>query len=239
MLVCIAVCVGLCIWVVYIFVSFNCIIQMCVFIQLLCMIRYVLFIIEMYGLYCVCVSYGHSKCWLMCSLKCCMGDRLGSLIGVHVLCVFVGWKCPCVIGVGDVVLIEVSSAAGDPDCLLAQLLSVMRSLELSGVVVSAYLFVWVVAGSQMWGLIRAPSGWDRCWHQFAVRCLIEFIEVLVTTFAATKHCCFRTSPCWEQSLVRNCYYFCRCRCVLTQHTVAIIVGTGGCCRIHVSQCLGS
>ena len=31
-----------------------------------------------------------------------MGDRLGSLIGVNVLCVFVGWKWPCVIGVGDV-----------------------------------------------------------------------------------------------------------------------------------------
>ena len=134
---------------------YICIIQMCVFIQLLCMIGYVLFIIEMYGLYCVCVSYGHSKCWLMCSLKCCMGDRLGSLIGVYVLCVFVGWKCPCVIGVGDVlsgVLIEVSSVVGDPDCLLAQLLSVMRSLELPGVVASAYfLFVWLVAGIQCGG----------------------------------------------------------------------------------------
>ena len=79
-----------------------------------------------------------------------MGDRLGSLLGVYVLCVFVGWKCPCVIGVGDAlsaVLIEVSSATGDPGCLLTQLLSVMRSLELSGVVVSAYLFVWVFVGS--------------------------------------------------------------------------------------------
>ena len=80
-------------------------------------------------------------------------------MGVNVLCVFVGWKWPCVIGVGDVlsgVLTDVSSAAGEPGCLLTQLLSVMHAHGLPGVAVAAHSPVRIVAGSQFGGWYGLP-----------------------------------------------------------------------------------
>ena len=70
------------------------VIQICVcggYIQLLCMIKYVSFNIEMYGL-CVgvrlCVLCKHSRCiGLMCSFICCIGDMFRCLSGVCVLSV--------------------------------------------------------------------------------------------------------------------------------------------------------
>ena len=72
-----------------------------VFIQLLCMIRYVSFNIEMYSsCVCVCVLLGgcrHSRCMglVSCPFKCCMGDRFRFLNDVHMSCVCVGWYCVC------------------------------------------------------------------------------------------------------------------------------------------------
>ena len=69
---------------------------MVVYIQLLCIMRYVSFNIEMYGL-CVGVllrECRHSRCMglLCCSFKCGMGDRFRFLSGV---CVLSGGVCVC------------------------------------------------------------------------------------------------------------------------------------------------
>ena len=68
-----------------------CFVCSCVFIQLLCMIRYVSFNSDMYGLCVWTCVYEHSKCiGLSCSFICVIGDRVNCLSGVCVVCV-VGW----------------------------------------------------------------------------------------------------------------------------------------------------
>ena len=119
-----------------------------VFIQLLCMTKYVSFSIEMYGL-CVCVSdRKHSRCMglVLCSFRCCMDERFKSLNGVSMLCV---WLVGVGGDAGDVVFVVIMFAvwgfAVVIGLLLMHLLPIMRSLLLSIMAVAAvFSHIWAV-----------------------------------------------------------------------------------------------